>query len=124
MALFEYRARCRRVVDGDTYDLELDLGFHLTRAVRVRLAGIDTHEISGQPRESLEFRRGTAERLFVEEWFAAAAAAHDGDWPVVVTTSKDRTGKFGRYVADVRRRSDGTDLATSLVASFGDVRYG
>lgn len=123
MALFEYQGRHVNVVDGDTYDLQLDLGFHITRELRVRLEGIDTHEISGQPRESEEFERGTTERKFVEAWFETAASDYDGEWPIVAETTKDRTGKYGRYLVSIRRRSDDATLAGDLLATFDDIEY-
>jgi endonuclease YncB( thermonuclease family) len=123
MALFEYQGRHVNVVDGDTYDLQLDLGFHITRELRVRLEGIDTHEISGQRRESEEFKRGTAEREFVEAWFATAASEYAEEWPIVAETTKDRTGKYGRYLVSIRRRSDGAVLADDLRANFDDIEY-
>ena len=40
----QFQARVKRVVDGDTLDLDIDLGFHITLRERVRLMGIDTPE--------------------------------------------------------------------------------
>ena len=40
----QFQAKVRRVVDGDTLDLDIDLGFHITLSERVRLMGIDTPE--------------------------------------------------------------------------------
>lgn len=42
--MYEYKATCTRVVDGDTVDLQIDLGFSMTTKQRVRLAHIDTPE--------------------------------------------------------------------------------
>ena len=43
--MYTYAARLVRVVDGDTVDLDIDLGFHITVRERFRLAGIDTPEL-------------------------------------------------------------------------------
>jgi micrococcal nuclease len=43
--MYEYRAKCVNVVDGDTVDLEIDLGFKTKVVERFRLYGIDTPEI-------------------------------------------------------------------------------
>ena len=40
----QFQAKVKRVVDGDTLDLDIDLGFHITLSERVRLMGIDTPE--------------------------------------------------------------------------------
>ena len=42
--MFEYRVKITRVVDGDTVDAELDLGFNIIYKERIRLMGIDTPE--------------------------------------------------------------------------------
>jgi micrococcal nuclease len=42
--MYEYKCKVKRVVDGDTVDIVLNLGFNVLHAVRVRLAGIDTPE--------------------------------------------------------------------------------
>lgn len=46
--MYTYRVHSvARVIDGDTFDLDLDLGFYTTQRVRVRLADIDTWELYG-----------------------------------------------------------------------------
>lgn len=42
--LYYYKATLKRVIDGDTIDALVDLGFHTSRKVRIRLLGIDTAE--------------------------------------------------------------------------------
>jgi micrococcal nuclease len=78
------------VVDGDTYDVVLDLGFRQYTLVTLRLLGVDTAELNAQdPRERERAR-------------AARARAVDLllDRHVLVRTFKDRQ-TFGRYVAQV-----------------------
>lgn len=89
-----YKAECLNVVDGDTYDLRVDLGFNTTKDIRVRLSGVDTNETYGVPKESEEYRRGAEQTRFVTEWF------NDSD-ELIVKTVKDSKGKYGRYLADV-----------------------
>lgn len=43
---YVYRATCEKVIDGDTYDLLVDLGFRTYSKVRVRLHGYDAPELS------------------------------------------------------------------------------
>ena len=45
MHLYEYHAKVVRVIDGDTLDLDVSLGFYVTQKVRVRLAGVNTPEM-------------------------------------------------------------------------------
>lgn len=45
--LYFYQAKLIRVIDGDTFVMDVDLGFHLWRHTRVRLYDVDTPEIRG-----------------------------------------------------------------------------
>lgn len=67
--LYKYACKLHRVVDGDTLDINLDLGFHVWKRERIRLYGIDTPEIFG-PNATEE---GKAAKAFVEQWFADRA---------------------------------------------------
>lgn len=120
MDLWEYRARVDRVVDGDTLDLTIDLGFgvHLTGdEARVRLLDVDTAEIFGSKKGSAEYNDGQAHTAFVEDWVAEGG---DGAWPVFVETEKDDDrGKYGRWLAVIKRRNDGAILNDDLVTEFG-----
>ena len=121
MDLWQYRADVERVVDGDTIDLEIDLGFGITLTgdeARVRLLDIDTAEIFGAAEGSAEFEAGQAHKAFVEEWVEDAG---DAEWPVFVETRKDdERGKYGRWLATIIRRSDDAVLNDDLVEEFGD----
>ena len=119
--MYEYSAGLLSVVDGDTVDVTVDLGFRIHREIRLRLAGVDTHETYGVPKASEEYERGTVEREFVEAWFAEGTT-DEFAWPVVIRTEK--TGKFGRYLAVVERRTDGAILNDDLLSEFGEeIRY-
>lgn len=91
--LYWYQGRVRRVVDGDTVDMEFDLGLNTFVRERIRLKGIDTPEIFGMKKESEEFQRGMTAKEFVEERLLGKT--------VWIHSFKDRTGKYGRYIADV-----------------------
>jgi micrococcal nuclease len=121
MDIWQYRARVERVVDGDTLDLGIDLGFGVSLTgdeARVRLRGIDTAETFGVPKDSEEYATGQRHKAFVEEW---VAGTDDREWPVFVETAKDdQRGKYGRWLAVVQRRADGAVLNDDLVTEFGD----
>ena len=86
--MYEYRIKSvERVVDGDTVDVILDLGFGLFKKERVRVAGVDTPE--KRTRNAKEKMLGNDATTFAEEWFAA-----EGD--ITVKTEKD--GKYGRML--------------------------
>lgn len=118
---YTYRAACLNVVDGDTLDLRIDCGFGISHTVRVRLVGVDTHEVYGVKKGSVEFDKGRLESLFVQNWLQSADEEQATEWPFVVTTLRDRTGKFGRYLAEVSRRDSGECLNDALRIEFPEV---
>ena len=86
--MYEYRVKeVVRVIDGDTVDVILDLGFGLFKKERCRVAGVDTPE--KRTRNLKEKKLGYDATAFAERWFAA-----EGD--IVVKTEKD--GKYGRLL--------------------------
>jgi micrococcal nuclease len=117
--MYEYQAKLVEVVDGDTQDVVVDLGFHLQRQIRLRLLGVDTHETYGVDHDSEEYRRGKEETEFVAAWLDEAATQYDGEWPLIVRTEKK--GKYGRYLATIERRSDGTILNETLRRQFDGI---
>ena len=107
--MYTYQARTKRVIDGDTMEFIVDLGFGVTKEITVRVLDLDTWEVRGKDK-----RMGLA---------AKAAASHllipDGNpQPVLLRTRKDRhgddaQGKFGRWLADIRL-PDGSDFAERM----------
>jgi len=83
---YRYRATILDIVDGDTFDAMVDLGFESFQRKRFRVYGIDTPE------------RGS------DGWAAAKEDLHKlllrGN-NLRIATFKDRKDKYGRYVADV-----------------------
>ena len=63
---FTYKAEVTRVVDGDTIDVELDLGFSILMRARVRLLGIDTPESRTRDLEEKKF--GLAAKDYLKHW--------------------------------------------------------
>lgn len=100
--MYEYKATVERIVDGDTYDLEVDLGFSVKIKHRFRLNGIDTPEI-WRPKSEAEREHGEAATEFVTNLMAGS----------IVTVKSHKLGIYGRYDADITL-SDGRDLATVL----------
>lgn len=94
-----YRARClprkegrNPVVDGDTVDLYVDLGFHSFKHERFRLHGIDTPELRDR---DLEKREAAQEAKAALEELLHIDSDHP--WPLRVETYRD-PDSFGRYL--------------------------
>ena len=89
--MYEYRGRITRVIDGDTVEAEIDLGFHVTLTVTLRLAGINAPETKGTERP-----RGLAATRFLDSLITDLTG---GTRELTVRTQKDVTEKYGRYLA-------------------------
>jgi micrococcal nuclease len=81
-----------RVVDGDTVDVDIDLGFDTwRRGERIRLYGVDTPEC--RSRSATEKKAGLLAKGFVIQ------ALHEGGTYKLTTKEK---GKFGRYLGTIK----------------------
>lgn len=101
--MYEYKVKeILKVVDGDTVDVLIDLGFGLMKKERVRVAGVDTPE--KRTKDAREKSLGLDASQFTFEWFS-----QDGE--VIVKTSKE--GKYGRMLGWFYR--DGECLNTRLI---------
>lgn len=88
--MYEYRVEIVKVVDGDTVDVDIDLGFGVwLKKERVRLFGIDTPE--SRTRDLVEKKHGLAAKNFLVN------EMNDAD-DVILATNKDAEGKFGRIL--------------------------
>tara|TARA_Y100001963_G_scaffold4873_1_gene6382 strand:- start:1128 stop:1511 length:384 start_codon:yes stop_codon:yes gene_type:complete len=85
---FYYGCTVRRVIDGDTIDVDADLGFDVSIKLRLRFAGINTPE--SRTRNLEEKALGKAATAFLKDALESADA--------VEFESHDR-GKFGRVLA-------------------------
>lgn len=96
--LYTYVAQVIKTVDGDTMDLEIDVGFKLRQEHRVRLRGINCPE--------METKEGQKAKRFVESELAACVVQKPGSKgeyaprPVVVIKTY-KQGMYGRYIADI-----------------------
>ena len=90
--MYEYKCKMVKVVDGDTVDVDIDLGFGVwMRDQRIRLYGIDTPE--SRTSDDQEKVYGLAAKDFVVKWTNA------GD--LTLKTFKDDRGKFGRILGEI-----------------------
>jgi len=111
--MYEYGCKVTRVVDGDTIDVDLDLGFDIIYKCRVRLYGIDTPE--SRTRNKDEKVRGKLAAKFLKD------AISNGKNVILQTQLKDSKGKFGRVLASVV--VDGININQRMVTNHLAVRY-
>jgi endonuclease YncB( thermonuclease family) len=110
--MYEYECTIRRVVDGDTIDVDVDLGFGTWRcSERIRLYGIDTPEC--RTRDAEEKAAGLLAKKFVEH------VLHVGETYKLQTREK---GKFGRFLG-VIFISARTSINATLVSERLAVAY-
>ena len=105
--MYEYKCTVVRVVDGDTVDVDIDLGFGVwMRKQRIRMFGIDAPE--SRTSNSSERQYGIAAKKFLTEML--------DDKELILKTHKDAKGKFGRILGEIWRT---TDFAHHAVAYTG-----
>ena len=88
--MYNYNAFVKRVVDGDTYDLVVDLGFQTQATIRARLRGIDTPE-TWRPSCDEELRHGVQATKFVKSWIENTT----------ININSYKLGVYGRWEVDV-----------------------
>ena len=88
-----YNAEVKKIVDGDTFDILIDLGFDTFRKGRVRLYGINTPESRTTNLE--EKKMGLAAKEFTDQWITTAGHK------IKIETILDKNEKYGRILARV-----------------------
>lgn len=92
--LYEYRADVLKVIDGDTMDLQISVGFGIYVQHRCRLLGVDAYEtkpIRHNTDEQVELGKKLKEQM--KEMLEGKS--------VLIHTVKDRGDKYGRYLVDM-----------------------
>lgn len=98
--MYQYQAEIVKVIDGDTYEVDVDLGMGVwVRGERLRLYGVNTPEVYGVRKDSDEYQAGKAASDFVKN------LVRKGDL-AIAETLKDEKEKFGRYLAVLYIRVD------------------
>ena len=101
-----YNAEVKKVVDGDTFDIIIDLGFDTLKKGRVRMYGVNTPESRTSNLE--EKKMGLAAKEFTDQWLTKA------NHKVKIETIIDKNEKYGRILARVWNES-GECLNTEIV---------
>ena len=87
--MYEYKATVVKVYDGDTITVDFDLGFGIVlKKQTIRLFGINTPEVRGTEKaDGIISRDALRQRVLGKQ--------------VIIKTSKDKKGKYGRWLGEV-----------------------
>lgn len=91
--MFKYQAKVVHIVDGDTVDVVISLGFNTFSEQRIRLYGINTPET--RTRDDAEKKRGLIAKEFLREQLMKV------EYKIELHTFQDEQGKFGRYLGNI-----------------------
>ena len=104
--MYEYECTIRKVVDGDTIDVDINLGFNTwINNERVRLYGIDTPESRTRDLEEKKF--GLYAKSVVDKFLPVGSKQ-------VLVAHLDKVGKFGRILGEFRIYDGEQDRQTTI----------
>lgn len=111
--MYRYKVSIVKVVDGDTVDVDIDLGFGMVyKKQRVRMLGIDTPE--SRTRDLVEKKFGKASKKHLKGMLEAAES--------IELVSHDK-GKFGRILGDLFIGSNETSVNQQMILDHHAVAY-
>ena len=112
--MFEYQCRIIKVIDGDTVDIDIDLGFSVwLKKQRVRLYGVDTPE--SRTRDAIEKLYGNKAKEFVANYLGV------GTLQVLRTRLDKARGKYGRILGEFLIND--TTINQMLIETHNAVAY-
>jgi micrococcal nuclease len=111
--VYEYSCKIVKVIDGDTTDVDIDLGFGVwLKKQRIRFYGIDTPESRTRDKEEKVY--GMLAKEFVQDYLPLGSTQ-------VLRTKKDGVGKYGRILGEFV--VDDTTLNQLLIDTHNAVAY-
>lgn len=115
--MYEYKCKITRIVDGDTVDVDIDLGFGVwLKDERVRIMGIDTPE--SRTADPVEKVFGLASKKRLQELLGESGILKT----VIDKDGSDAKGKFGRILGDFIA-PDGRTVTEILIEEGHAVKY-
>ena len=120
--MYEYKAKLLKVIDGDTVDVDIDLGFGIwMKNERVRIMGIDTPE--SRTRDKVEKKFGLAAKTRLKELLGKTCTLKTQ----INKDGEDMKGKFGRILGDFSVYDTKTDsyknVTEIMIAEHHAVKY-
>ena len=115
--MYEYRCKIVKIIDGDTVDVDIDLGFGVwMHKERIRLYGIDTPE--SRTRDLNEKKYGLIAKGWIEKFMPVGSMQ-------TLITQKDKSGKFGRILGKFRVNDGHYDIILNdwMISNHHAVAY-
>ena len=115
--MYEYRCKIVKFIDGDTVDVDIDLGFGVwMHKERIRLYGIDTPE--SRTRDLDEKKYGLIAKGWIEKFMPVGSMQ-------TLITQKDKSGKFGRILGKFRVNDGHYDIILNdwMISNHHAVAY-
>ena len=115
--MYEYRCKIVKIIDGDTVDVDIDLGFGVwMHKERIRLYGIDTPE--SRTRDLNEKKYGLIAKGWIERFMPVGSMQ-------TLITQKDKSGKFGRILGKFRVNDGHYDIILNdwMISNHHAVAY-
>jgi len=101
-----YTGTVLNVIDGDTVDLMIDLGFSIHHKIRVRLYGVNTPE--SRTKDAAEKEMGLKAKEFTKDWLTNHKT-------VFIKTIVDKNEKYGRVLAELYSSGDINNSSTACL---------
>ena len=115
--MYEYRCKIVKIIDGDTVDVDIDLGFGVwMHKERIRLYGIDTPE--SRTRDLDEKKYGLIAKGWIEKFMPVGSMQ-------TLIRQKDKSGKFGRILGKFRVNDGSYDIILNdwMISNHHAVAY-
>ena len=115
--MYEYRCKIVKIIDGDTVDVDIDLGFGVwMHKERIRLYGIDSPE--SRTRDLDEKKYGLIAKGWIEKFMPVGSMQ-------TLITQKDKSGKFGRILGKFRVNDGHYDIILNdwMISNHHAVAY-
>ena len=111
----KYSIQLNRVIDGDSLDIDINLGFGIVlQNRRLRLEGVDTPELRTSDEEEKQF--GLRAKSFVVDWCTQRELV------LVMNTDSDEQDKFGRILGQIEDNV-GKNLVSDIITNYHGVAY-
>ena len=97
--MYTYKAEIKRIIDGDTVDLRVDLGFNVWITIRARLLGVNTPERGHEDFHKASRMLGNLLNKNMYKYHPKDDLDHGDVGYILIKTEK--TGKYGRWLVEI-----------------------